>query len=486
PFGVYLRRLTGNPLFPLANTLFKSPYWPTDGGWDARWGPHGLWETLAWPMLATLEPARHSELAVYSGRISIGFLVALCGIVLARRDARVRALCLLLVVGCLCWSAAGMGYSRYGLYLELLSGAVVVAVISSLLKSTRLASAPDASVSTSANATASTSAATPSRVVVSRRTVVAALFCVALCAQAALACVYALGHEWSMRPTALSSWRSYGYESRFIFRDRSLRSFLSEEARTLFDGVPAWVESGVKSNGIEALLDPDAPALTVSHPEYFATRTARESFVRNVESGPARMLSLCLPEDLSQAEEFIKSRGLAVGRVVPVQVPFFSQRGRIGMMLVEVARPEGREGRDTLERFWKTAALPDYDYRAEITTESAPAAMHAGAGVGLRFRVRNLGGSVWPARGDAHGMYQVNLGDRWLDAAGTRVINDLDARASLPADLRPGDEVELPLTVTAPRVPGEYVLEIDLIHEAVTFFGEKGSPTLRLRVSVEP
>jgi hypothetical protein len=374
-----------------------------------------------------------------------------------------------------------MGYSRYALYLELLSGVVVVAVAASLLKSARRASTSASVVSASA-----ASVATPSRVVVSRRTAVAALLGVALCAQATVACVYALDYEWSMRPTALSKWDAYLYESRFIFRDRALRSFLSEEESARFDGVPAWVESGIKSNGIEALLDADAPAVTVSHPEYFATRTARESFVRNVEAGPARMLSLCLPEDLAQAKEFIKSRGLSVGRVVPVQIPFFSQRGRIGMMLVEVARPEGREGSDTLERFWKAAALPDDDYRAEITTANAPASMRAGERVGLRFRVRNLGGSVWPARGDARGMYQVNMGDRWLDAAGARVVNDLDARAALPADLRPGDAVELPLTVTAPPAPGEYVLEIDLIHEAVTFFGAKGSRTLRMRVRVEP
>jgi hypothetical protein len=460
PFAVYLWRLTGNPFFPLANGFFKSPYWPTNGGWDERWGPKGLWETLAWPVLATLEPARHSELAVYSGRITVGFVVALCGLVLGWRDARLRTLCLVLITGCLLWSAGGMGYSRYGLYLELLSGAVVVAVASSLLKTARPA--------------------------FSWRTLVAALFGAVLCAQVVLACRYALGYEWSMRPTALSSWGAYRYEARYIFRDRSLQSFMSEEARTLFDGAHAWVESGVKSTGVEVLIDPHAPVLTVSHQENFATRPARETFVSVVEAAPARMLSLCLPEDLKQARELIESRKLSVGRVVPVQVPFFSQRNRIGMMLVEVTRPAMSEQRNALEAFWKTAAFPDSDYRAEITTADAPASMRAGEHATLRFRVRNLGRSNWPAHGDARGMYQVNAGDRWLDASGASVVNDLDGRRSLPEDLRPGEEVELPLDVTAPRSPGEYVLEIDMIHEGVTFFGEKGSHTLRMRVRVEP
>ena len=60
-------------------------------------------------MLAVFEPERHSELAVYSGRLSIGFVVALAGLLLCWRDARVRTLCLLVVAGCLIWSAAGMG-----------------------------------------------------------------------------------------------------------------------------------------------------------------------------------------------------------------------------------------------------------------------------------------------------------------------------------------------------------------------------------------
>lgn len=477
PFAVYLWRLTGNPLFPLANTFFKSAYWPTDGGWDARWGPKGFWETLAWPVLATFEPARHSELAVYSGRVTLGFAVALCGLALVRRDRRVRPLCLLTLGACLSWSAFGMGYSRYGLYLELLSGLVVFAVASALLKRVRVEggeAAPDSPGVEGAGAP------------LPWRTAAAALFVVALSAQAALACRYALGYEWSMRPTAFSSWDAYRHEARFVLRDRRLRDFMSDEARAPFEGLQGWVESGVKSNGVEALINPRVPIVTASHPEYFATRAARADFIRTIEAGPRRMLSLCMPEDLAQAREYVKSRGLTFGRAAPIEVPFFSQRRRIGMMLVEVTLPEGPEGRATLERFWKAAAFPDADYRAGIVAEGVPASMRPGERAALSLRVRNLGGSTWPARGDSRGMYQVNAGDRWLDAAGARVVNDLDGRTALAEDLRPGEEAALQLTVTAPAAPGDYVLEIDMIHEAVTFFREKGSRPLRAPVRVAP
>src|SRR2546428_263160 len=127
PFTLYIFRLTGNPIFPIANVFFKSAYWPTHGGWDDRWGPHSLWETIAWPVLIWFKPERHSELALYSGRLSFGFIVALAGLLLVWRNPRARMLCIILISSSLLWSATAMGYSRYGLYEDALAGVMVFA-----------------------------------------------------------------------------------------------------------------------------------------------------------------------------------------------------------------------------------------------------------------------------------------------------------------------------------------------------------------------
>jgi hypothetical protein len=193
-----------------------------------------------------------------------------------------------------------------------------------------------------------------------------------------------------------------------------------------------------------------------------------------------------MPEDLARAREVVKSRGLTFVGARPVQVPFFSQRRLLGMMLIEVTLPEGEEGRATLQRFWQSAAFRDQDYRAEIEATAAPTSLRAGERAVLALRVRNRGGAAWPARGDASGMYQVNAGDRWLEAGTGRVVNDLDGRTALAAELPPGGEASLQLPVTAPKEPGDYVLEVDMIHEGVTFFHEKGSRTLRMNVRVGP
>ena len=128
------KRLTGNPIFPLANGFFKSAYWPTSGAWDNRWGPQTLWQIIVWPVLAWLKPERYSELGVYSGRLAIGCVVALAGLFLAWRNERVRIVCITLLSSSLLWSAIALGYSRYGLYEELLAGVTVVGVASTLTR----------------------------------------------------------------------------------------------------------------------------------------------------------------------------------------------------------------------------------------------------------------------------------------------------------------------------------------------------------------
>jgi len=456
PFCVYMYAETGNPFLPLFNGFFKSPYWPTGGGWDARWGPESFWQTFVWPVLVLFEPARHSELAVYSGRLSLGFLVALAGLAFLWRDARARTLSLLFLASSLLWSAGGMGYSRYGLYLEVLAGVVVVVVAASLLNDKN----------------------------VRWKTAAGWLVFAALSAQAALGCFYVRGYEWSMRPTALSDWGSYRYEARFFLRDRRLAAFLGPEEQAALARDAAWAEACPKSSGFEVLLDAGEPVLGIRHHEYLTTRESVNHFVDAAADRPA-FFALCLPEDSAAAKEFAAKRGLEVVGVEPFGLPFFSPRARIGMMLVEISAPKDEAARAAFRRSWMKFPFPDYDYRAEITAADAPESMRAGERREIAFAVRNRGGAEWPARGDERGRFQVNLGDRWLDASTGSVVNDLDARTALPADLPPGESVKLTLSVTAPPRAGDYVLEIDMVHEGLTFFREKGSPTLRLPVRVE-
>ena len=129
-------------------------------------------------------------------------------------------------------------------------------------------------------------------------------------------------------------------------------------------------------------------------------------------------------------------------------------------------------------------ALPDGAFRASITILNPPASMRAGGRATLRVEVVNAGDSVWPGRAWRSDAFQVGVGNHWLDAEGREVVHD-DGRAPLASDLRPGEARKFELTVNAPKEPGEYTLEVDVLQEGVSWFALKGSKTARARVRVE-
>lgn len=128
--------------------------------------------------------------------------------------------------------------------------------------------------------------------------------------------------------------------------------------------------------------------------------------------------------------------------------------------------------------------LADADFRAELRAVEIPARVAAKARVNIRVAVRNDGGAVWLARERGLSPLQLSAANHWLDTSGNVVTND-DGRGALPHDLRPGEETEVTFAVNAPRHPGDYLLEIDMLQEGASWFALKGSKTLRVPVKVE-
>jgi len=128
--------------------------------------------------------------------------------------------------------------------------------------------------------------------------------------------------------------------------------------------------------------------------------------------------------------------------------------------------------------------LADADFRAELRALEVPSRVAAKASVKVRVAVRNAGGAVWLARERGLSPLRLSAANHWLDPSGDPVVND-DGRGALPHDLRPGEEAEITFAVNAPRRPGDYLLEIDMLQEGVSWFALKGSKTLRVPVKVE-
>jgi hypothetical protein len=128
--------------------------------------------------------------------------------------------------------------------------------------------------------------------------------------------------------------------------------------------------------------------------------------------------------------------------------------------------------------------LAGEEFRAGLRALDIPARVAAKARVKIRVAVTNAGGAVWLARERGLSPLQLSAANHWLDASGNVVAND-DGRGALPRDLRPGEEAVIAFDVNAPRRPGDYLLEIDMLQESVSWFALKGSKTLRVPVKVE-
>lgn len=139
--------------------------------------------------------------------------------------------------------------------------------------------------------------------------------------------------------------------------------------------------------------------------------------------------------------------------------------------------------KNTVSKTVALSALPQGGYNAQIEAQNPPTQMRPGETHSLSVRVKNTSTAVWLSESQPDSTFKVQLGNHWLDAAGQRVQTD-DGRVALPFDIRPGAETELSLAVTAPITPGDYILELDMVQERVSWFANEGSIPQQIRIKV--
>jgi ubiquinone/menaquinone biosynthesis C-methylase UbiE len=123
-----------------------------------------------------------------------------------------------------------------------------------------------------------------------------------------------------------------------------------------------------------------------------------------------------------------------------------------------------------------TAPLDAAAMRAEIRVDDAPGMLTAATSATVRAVVTNLSGHPWPAG------RLVKLGNHWY--SGENLVIQDDGRTDLPHDVAPGESVPLDLLVTAPSLPGRYLLQLDMVQEFVSWWQEHGSQPVGTPVEV--
>ena len=127
-------------------------------------------------------------------------------------------------------------------------------------------------------------------------------------------------------------------------------------------------------------------------------------------------------------------------------------------------------------------------FKAEVTAPNPPTKLRAGQVEIIAIKVKNTSGVIWWPRGGEttdrpDNTYYIAAGNRWFDKDGKRT-SETEGHRGIDQVLRPGEAVEMNLQITAPKEPGEWTLDLDMVQEGVAWFGDKGSPTTKIKVAV--
>lgn len=122
---------------------------------------------------------------------------------------------------------------------------------------------------------------------------------------------------------------------------------------------------------------------------------------------------------------------------------------------------------EEMDRVWEGRTVGGDAYRASLEPLQSTLSFVPSEHRHVFFRVSNEGTERWPARLDEKP--QIRLSYRWLNPDGS-VHTPEGPRTPFSRELNPGGRILTPLHVDAPSVEGDYLLEVDVVHEDVRWF----------------
>jgi LCP family protein required for cell wall assembly len=148
---------------------------------------------------------------------------------------------------------------------------------------------------------------------------------------------------------------------------------------------------------------------------------------------------------------------------------------------ISVQIPDIEEARAMWQRIIN--GEPASRYNAEYAeVDEIPDSMTVGTEYKFKVRVKNTGNLTWNMNGDS----PVYLGYHWIDFNSREVVVFDGKRSIISQDgINVGEETVFDLNVISPSELGEYILQIDLVHEGVTWFSFQGVPSLEKFITVD-
>jgi hypothetical protein len=119
-------------------------------------------------------------------------------------------------------------------------------------------------------------------------------------------------------------------------------------------------------------------------------------------------------------------------------------------------------------------------YKAEIISQTDRITANAGQIISFKLRLINEGSFVWGSSGNN----PVNLSYHLFNGNGELLKFD-NERFAIPGEIPYKYFVDISPQLKVPNKKGSYILEFDLVREGVTWFSQKGSPTLKITLDVK-
>ena len=128
-----------------------------------------------------------------------------------------------------------------------------------------------------------------------------------------------------------------------------------------------------------------------------------------------------------------------------------------------------------------TSAVP-HALRSSIRASVDSIRTKPGHEISLEIVATNTGDTTW-LRENNSGYGFVQTGAHLLE--GDSLVDYDFLRHPLPANLAPGESVSMELRFHAPKRTGEFIIELDMVNEGISWFKDSGSRTTMVRLVVE-
>lgn len=137
--------------------------------------------------------------------------------------------------------------------------------------------------------------------------------------------------------------------------------------------------------------------------------------------------------------------------------------------------------RETLPRAEEIGPMGDGAYRPRLQVEGVPLMPQPPSKeFVMKVFIKNVSPEDWVQKETA----PIRAGNHWLSGDGTTMLIQDDGRAVLPRVIKAGEECLVYLKLMTPPQSGDYLCEIDLVHESVAWFKDKGGLSLRFPLRV--